>query len=91
MLRKRFLLSISLALFALGALVNQTGFFSSAQRMLAPPKTRADNVSENIHGVTITDPYRWLEDQDSPDTRAWINEQNQYAQTVLSTLPGRSC
>jgi len=89
MSRKRLLLSISLALFALSSLSYQSRFTSSAQRMLAPPRTRTDSVSESLHGVAIADPYRWLEDQDSPETRAWINEQNQYAQTVLSTFPGR--
>jgi len=89
MLRKRLILSPSVLLLVLVALVYQTSFITSAQRMLAPPKTRTDNVTENLHGVAIADPYRWLEDQDSPETRAWINAQNQYSQTVLSTLPGR--
>jgi len=87
--RKRLTLSLSLLLLAVVALVFQTSFVTSAQRMLAPPKTRTDNVTENLHGVEISDPYRWLEAQDSPETRAWINGQNQYSQTVLSTLPGR--
>lgn len=85
--RKRLTLSILLVLIALSAPGYQ--FRTSAQRMLAPPRTRTDNVAEVIHGVSIADPYRWLEDQDSPETRAWINEQNQYAQTVLSGLSGR--
>ncbi|MCS6804891.1 MAG: prolyl oligopeptidase family serine peptidase [Acidobacteriota bacterium] len=55
----------------------------------APPPTRRDNVTEVIHGVTITDPYRWLEDQDSPETRAWIDEQNKYTQSWLGAQPGR--
>ena len=54
------------------------------------PKTRTDSVSETIHGVTIRDPYRWLEDQQSPETRAWIDAQNAYSQSVLSALPGRA-
>jgi prolyl oligopeptidase len=33
--------------------------------------------------VTITDPYRCLEDQNSPETRAWINAQNEYSASVL--------
>lgn len=60
-----------------------------AQNMLAPPPTRTDNVRENLHGVEITDPYRWLEDQRSPETRRWIDAQNAYTQSVLGRLPGR--
>src|SRR5215510_6384950 len=54
-----------------------------------PPASRVDNVRETIHGVEITDPYRWLEDQQSPDTRAWIDEQNKYAHSLLDGLPSR--
>jgi prolyl oligopeptidase len=39
--------------------------------------------------VSVTDPYRWLEDQDSPRTRQWIREQTQYAREYLDHLPGR--
>ena len=42
------------------------------------------------HGVAITDPYRWLEDQNSPETRAWIDAQNAYTEKVLSQYGGRS-
>ena len=54
-----------------------------------PPRTRKDNVTENLHGVEITDPYRWLEDQQSPETRAWINEQNEHTESVFASLSGR--
>jgi prolyl oligopeptidase len=60
-----------------------------AQEHKAPPATRVDNVTETLHGVTITDPYRWLEDQNSPQTRAWINAQNEYSASVLGSLPFR--
>jgi len=39
--------------------------------------------------VSVTDPYRWLEDQDSPRTRQWIEEQTRYAREYLDHLPGR--
>ena len=51
-----------------------------------PPATDARPVTETMHGVTITDPYRWLEDQNSPETRAWIDRENAYTDSVLSTL-----
>ena len=60
----------------------------AATRM--PPKTRTDNVKEVVHGVEIIDPYRWLEDQNSPETRAWIDAQNAHTQSLLGPLPGRA-
>jgi prolyl oligopeptidase len=49
-----------------------------------PPPTEARVITETMHGVTITDPYRWLEDQKSPETRAWIDRQNAYTDQVLA-------
>lgn len=54
-----------------------------------PPKTMRRVVADTLHGVRIEDPYRWLEDQDSPETRRWIDEQNEYTQSIIGTLPGR--
>jgi prolyl oligopeptidase len=53
----------------------------------APPVARQDNVKEMIHGVEIVDPYRWLEDQDSPETRKWIDAENAYTYSILKHLP----
>src|SRR5438876_11254913 len=81
-----------LVLLLVAGLIYQTSFVTFAQRALIkppPPKTRVDNVTETLHGVTIVDPYRWLEDQDSPETRAWIDEQNRFTQTVSGSLRGR--
>jgi prolyl oligopeptidase len=55
----------------------------------SPPKTRRDDVKETVFGRTLVDPYRWLEDQTSPETRAWIDEQNRYTDSILGTLPAR--
>jgi prolyl oligopeptidase len=54
-----------------------------------PPFSEQEPVTETLHGVPVTDPYRWLEDQDSPRTRAWIEEQTCYARTYLDRIPGR--
>jgi prolyl oligopeptidase len=55
-----------------------------------PPKADVEAVTETIHGVEITDPYRWLEDQNSARTRAWIDAENTYTDSVLSRIPGRA-
>ncbi|MBI2956379.1 MAG: S9 family peptidase [Acidobacteria bacterium] len=55
----------------------------------APPKTRTDDVKEVLHGVELTDPYRWLEDQESSETRSWIEAQNAYTDSLLGQVAGR--
>ena len=57
--------------------------------MEPPPHTPVEAVTEILHGVPVMDPYRWLEDQESPRTRAWIAVQTQFARAYLDTIPGR--
>src|SRR5262245_60604501 len=54
-----------------------------------PPETRRQSIVDKIHGVDVADPYRWLEDQQAPETRAWIEAQNAYTASVLGPLPGK--
>jgi prolyl oligopeptidase len=54
-----------------------------------PPETRRDDVREVMHGVELVDPYHWLEDADSPETRAWIAAQNDYTRSFLDALSVR--
>jgi prolyl oligopeptidase len=51
--------------------------------------TKTEQVTDNYHGVEVVDPYRWLEDQQSPATRAWIDAQNKYTQSLLEAWPER--
>ncbi len=51
-----------------------------------PPSTETKPVTETIHGTTLTDPYRWLEDAKSPETRAWIDQQMKYTEQYLSQV-----
>src|ERR1041384_882862 len=62
---------------------------SGNSKIPKPPETRKVEVTETLHGVTVSDPYRWLEDQDSPDTRKWIDEQNAYTHSIIDQYPGR--
>jgi prolyl oligopeptidase len=54
-----------------------------------PPATAIEPVTDVLHGVEVTDPYRWLEDQNSLRTRKWIEEQTAYTREYLDALPGR--
>ena len=54
-----------------------------------PPHTTVEPVSEVLHGISVVDPYRWLEDQDSLKTRSWIAAQTRYARSCLDSIPGR--
>ncbi len=54
-----------------------------------PPPTEAKPVTETVQGTTLTDPYRWLEDAKSPETRAWIGEQMKYTEQYLSQVKVR--
>jgi len=53
-----------------------------------PPST-VEPIVEVLHGVRVVDPFQWLEDQDSPRVRAWIEEQNLYCRALLDAIPGR--
>jgi prolyl oligopeptidase len=54
-----------------------------------PPQSPIEAVTEILHGVPVTDSYRWLEDRESPRTREWLAAQVQYARSYLDTIPGR--
>jgi prolyl oligopeptidase len=55
-----------------------------------PPVTRKDPVVDVLHGVSIADSYRWLEDQDSAETRAWLEAENRCTEAALRSIPGRA-
>lgn len=54
------------------------------------PATRRDDTVETLHGHEVPDPYRWLEDPDSEETRAWVTAQNQVSRGYLDALPARA-
>lgn len=53
------------------------------------PETRKSDVVETLHGVKVADPYRWLEDGESAETRQWIEAQNQLTSRWLDAIPAR--
>ena len=53
------------------------------------PESRVEAIFDDYHGTEVRDPYRWLEDQEAPETRAWIDAQNAFTDGVLEQIPGR--
>ena len=53
------------------------------------PRARRLDLVEDLHGRSVADPYRWLEDPSSPETAAWSAAQDALARSHLDPLPGR--
>ena len=53
------------------------------------PPSRTMAQVDNYHGVEVADPYRWLEDDNSAETKAWVKSQQQFADAHLNAIAGR--
>ena len=53
------------------------------------PVTKKGDVVDDYHGTKIADPYRWLEDDNSDETKAWVVAQNKVTHGFLDTIPQR--
>ena len=53
------------------------------------PETRKSDQVDNYHGTLVPDPYRWLEDVDSPETLEWVRQQNELTFSYLERIPAR--
>jgi prolyl oligopeptidase len=47
------------------------------------PTARKSDIVEEYHGVRVADPYRWLEDPDSPETVSWVDAENRLTRSVI--------
>jgi len=54
-----------------------------------PIAKKLDQV-DDYHGTKVADPYRWLEDPDAPDTRAWVEAENKVTFDFLNQIPERA-
>ncbi len=53
------------------------------------PETRMDDVVDTLWGTPVPDPYRWLEDDNSPETLEWVKAQNTVTRSFLDAIPYR--
>lgn len=76
-------------MFRIASLLLGVALSGSAVALEYPPTRRAE-VVDDYFGTAVPDPYRWLEDVDSAETRAWIAAQNQLSGPALARLPERA-
>jgi prolyl oligopeptidase len=75
-------------LFVVGAVVGLAlNHLAAAQ---PAPETPKKPVSTQYHGVTVEDPYQWLEQDNDPQVKAWSDAQNQRTRQYLDKLPDRA-
>jgi prolyl oligopeptidase len=67
-------------------------FATSAQAapLPKPPVAAVEPVTDTYFGVSVTDPYRWMEDRTAPRFLDWAKGENDYARAVLAQIPGRA-
>jgi prolyl oligopeptidase len=54
-----------------------------------PPKAKVAPVEDTVHGHKIVDPYRYLENSQDPETKAFVEQELAYTRSILDPLPGR--
>jgi prolyl oligopeptidase len=72
----------------LGACVKNMNSRPSAKTVY-PPTAKVDHV-DLLHGNRVPDPYRWLEDDNSAQTKAWVEAQNKVTFAYLESIPARA-
>src|SRR5919201_5964267 len=61
----------------------------TAQSALKYPQPRKDNTVDTYFGTKVADPYRWMEDLNSPELKRWIEQENAITFKYLDGLPMR--
>ncbi|AEI47906.1 prolyl oligopeptidase family serine peptidase [Runella slithyformis] len=61
----------------------------TAHAQMKYPATRKVDQTDDYHGTKVADPYRWLEDDNAADTKAWVTEQNKVSFGYLEKIPYR--
>jgi prolyl oligopeptidase len=86
----RWPLRATLLLLLTPQLANVVRAQESASPAKCPPVARIDSAKDTYGSTVVADPYRWLEDQNNPETRAWIEAEEKCTEAALSNFSGRA-
>ena len=79
----------TIAILAVGGATAYGQAEPSADQPLVYPKTKTVDVVDDYHGTKVADPYRWMEDLDSPQIKQWVETQNKVTFSYLEAIPQR--
>lgn len=82
---KKIIISCLCATFILSCDTN----IKKSETPLSYPKTKTVDTVTNYFGTEVKDPYRWLENDRSPETASWVKTENEFTQSYLETIPYR--
>ncbi len=71
------------------AFVMLIAFYSCEEKKINYPETRKSDQEDSYFGTVVKDPYRWLEDDQSEETGAWVKSQNELTFAWLEKIPFR--
>jgi prolyl oligopeptidase len=86
-IRHATLVAALLAAFGAGQAIGQTCAANGTP--LTYPVAKKVDQTDDYHGTRVADPYRWLEDANSAETKAWVDAENQVTQAYLAQIPQR--
>lgn len=78
-----------LVLAILSPLISEAQLKKTQKETMIYPETKSVAVTDNYFGTDVADPYRWLEDDRSEDTKAWVAAQNVVTQKYMAQIPYR--
>src|SRR5882757_9065452 len=75
--------------FVFGALICLSIMFAAEDARFVYPAARQVDQVDDYHGTKVADPYRWLEDDNSAETKAWVEAENKVSAAYLEAIPQR--
>lgn len=76
--------------FSIALMISDLAYPQDSASNLLYPKSKVVDQIDDYHGTKINDPFRWLEDVDSQDTKNWVGEQNKLTFEYLESIPARA-